>query len=191
MPPRPNFFNLSIREQFAYVQPVIKAILDDRYPPAKDRHDSFIKGGVLRRTVRKEAPGKGNLTTKEVTELGLVLNRWALRDERYAKSARTESSAAPVHAVEPVSRGEVPTHVRLEMNASMCSRLTLNIHAVNGCLEPALLPFAVCPFGPDRCEHRFLNPGFGLTSNFEAHDFPFIASYTAPFYRGVPFETGA
>ncbi|ETW86219.1 hypothetical protein HETIRDRAFT_415183 [Heterobasidion irregulare TC 32-1] len=118
MPPRPNFFDLSIREQFAYVQPVIKAILDDRYPPAKDRHDSFIKGGVLRRTVRKEAPGKGNLTTKEVTELGLVLNRWALRDERYAKSARTESatlpvtasSTAPVHAVEPVSRGEVPTY---------------------------------------------------------------------------------
>ncbi|THH20878.1 hypothetical protein EW146_g559 [Bondarzewia mesenterica] len=85
IPPPTNFGKLSIRQQFSYVKPVVKAVLNDRYPPAKDRHDAFMKGGIIRRALRKEAPGKGELNAREVTELGLVLNWWVLRDERYAK----------------------------------------------------------------------------------------------------------
>ncbi|THH19590.1 hypothetical protein EW146_g1614 [Bondarzewia mesenterica] len=58
IPPPTNFGKLSIRQQFSYVKPVVKAVLNDRYPPAKDRHDAFMKGGIIRRALRKEAPAQ-------------------------------------------------------------------------------------------------------------------------------------
>jgi hypothetical protein len=78
-PPSPEeFCELSIREQFAYVKPVIKAILNETYFPVRDRHQAFMQGGPSRLRLRKSATGKGDLTTREVSQLGRVLQCWVL-----------------------------------------------------------------------------------------------------------------
>jgi hypothetical protein len=78
-PPSPGgFCELSIREQFAYVKPVIKAILNETYYPARDRHQAFMQGGSSRLRLRKAGTGKGDLTAREVSQLGRALQSWVL-----------------------------------------------------------------------------------------------------------------
>jgi hypothetical protein len=78
-PPNPeDFCQLSIREQFAYIKPVIKAVLNETYLPARDRHQAFMQGGPSRLRLRKAATGKGALTAREVSQLGMVLQCWVL-----------------------------------------------------------------------------------------------------------------
>jgi len=78
-PPDPEeFCELPIRDQFAYVKPVIKATLNETYLPAKERHRAFMQGGPSRLRLRKAATGKGNLTVRDVSRLGRVLQSWVL-----------------------------------------------------------------------------------------------------------------
>lgn len=78
-PPNPeDFREMSIRDQFAYIKPVIKAILNEAYLPARERHQAFMRGGSSRRRLQKAATGKGDLTTREVSRLGKVLQQWVL-----------------------------------------------------------------------------------------------------------------
>ncbi|KAI0273518.1 hypothetical protein BC834DRAFT_854207 [Gloeopeniophorella convolvens] len=78
-PPDPeDFCELPIREQFAYVKPIIKAILNETYTPARERHRAFMQGGASRRRLQKTATGKGDLSTCEVAQLGRTLQHWVL-----------------------------------------------------------------------------------------------------------------
>lgn len=78
-PPEPeDFCELPIREQFAYVKPIIKAILNEAYLPARERHRAFMQGGLSRIRLQKAATGKGDLTAREVSRLGRVLQNWVL-----------------------------------------------------------------------------------------------------------------
>lgn len=86
-PPSPDdFCELSIREQFAYVKPVIKAVLNETYFPARERHQAFMQGGSSRIRLLKTATGKGDLSAREVSELGRVLQFWVLGPMRVQKS---------------------------------------------------------------------------------------------------------
>lgn len=79
MPPSPKeFCEQSIRDQFAYIKPVIKAILHETYLPARERHQAFMQGGRSRLRLQKAATGKGDLTSREVSRLGRVLQHWVL-----------------------------------------------------------------------------------------------------------------
>ena len=76
-PPDPeDFCALPIREQFAYVKPIIRAILNETYLPAMERHRAFMQGGLSRLRLRKAATGKGELTACDVSRLGRVLQNW-------------------------------------------------------------------------------------------------------------------
>lgn len=78
-PPDPeDFCELPIREQFAYVKPIIRAILNEAYLPARERHRAFMQGGLSRLRLQKAATGKGDLTAREVSRLGRVLQNWVL-----------------------------------------------------------------------------------------------------------------
>ncbi len=78
-PPNPDdFCELPIREQFAYVKPVVKAVLNEAYPPARERHQAFMQGGPSRIRLLKTATGKGDLSAREVSQLGRVLQFWVL-----------------------------------------------------------------------------------------------------------------
>ena len=89
MPPPPNpddFCELPIREQFAYAKPVIKAVLNETYHPARERHQAFMQGGSSRIRLLKTATGKGDLSAREVSQLGRVLQFWALGPMRVLKA---------------------------------------------------------------------------------------------------------
>jgi hypothetical protein len=102
-PPNPeDFCELSIREQFAYIKPVIKAILNEIYLPARDRHQAFMQGGPSRLRLRKTATGKGDLTAREISQLGRLLQCWVL---------------GPMHS----QIGSFPLHRQLESKSGLVS----------------------------------------------------------------------
>jgi hypothetical protein len=78
-PPNPeDFCELPIRDQFSYVKPIIRAILNETYLPARERHRAFMQGGASRHRLLKAATGKGDLTAHDVSRLGRVLQNWVL-----------------------------------------------------------------------------------------------------------------
>ncbi|KAN0133677.1 hypothetical protein V8E53_008401 [Lactarius tabidus] len=86
-PPDPDdFCELPIRDQFAYIKPVIKAVLNEAYLPARERHQAFMQGGSSRIRLLKTATGKGDLSAREVSDLGRVLQFWVLGPMRVQKS---------------------------------------------------------------------------------------------------------
>ena len=86
-PPNPeDFCEMPICDQFAYVKPVIKAILNETYLPVRERHQAFMRGGASRRRLQKTATGKGDLTTREVSRLGKDLQQWVLGPSHFQKA---------------------------------------------------------------------------------------------------------
>lgn len=80
-PSKEDFCELDIRTQFVYTKPILTAILNERYPPARERHDKFLKGGAARKSAVDSASFRGELDPRSVTELHKWLYRWCLRDE--------------------------------------------------------------------------------------------------------------
>ncbi|KAF7295591.1 hypothetical protein MIND_01099100 [Mycena indigotica] len=74
-----TFSDLDIRDQFVHTKPVLRAILQDKYPPAKTAHDMFIAGGKKREAVVKQAGEHGMMNPKDVTLLRRFLEEWVLR----------------------------------------------------------------------------------------------------------------
>ena len=74
-----NFCALSIREQFSYVKPVLQAILNNKYKPARAKHDAFMAGGKSKNAVQKEAGLRGLLAIQDTEQLHKYLIEWCLR----------------------------------------------------------------------------------------------------------------
>lgn len=85
-----GFGNLSIREQLGYMKPVLLAILNDKYAPAKDRHDDFMKGGKARAGLGGSAGLRGMIPPGDIEKLQKHLCDWCLRDEMRAFNNTTE-----------------------------------------------------------------------------------------------------
>ena len=85
-PPSAIEFNkLTIRQQFAYVKPILVSILNDEFPPAKEQHDAYMSGGPKRVEVCRKLGAKGNMRNDEYEALTECIQSWALRGERRAK----------------------------------------------------------------------------------------------------------
>ena len=80
-----QFCDLTVAEQFAYTKPVLVAILNGTYMPAKQRHDDFIRGGTARKVVTDNACARGTIIPEDIDRLQAHLLWWALRQERRAK----------------------------------------------------------------------------------------------------------
>jgi len=81
-----HFLDLNIHHQFCYTKPVLQAILNDRYQPAKPRHDKFMKGGGARKSLSNEAGLRGKMDPKDVSAIGKYLKQWCLRDSQNQQS---------------------------------------------------------------------------------------------------------
>lgn len=79
-----GFVDLPIRAQFGYIKPVLSAILNEQYPPAKERHDNFMKGGKTRAGLGLVAGLRGTIPPNDITKLHKYLSDWCLRDEMRA-----------------------------------------------------------------------------------------------------------
>ncbi|KAJ3999164.1 hypothetical protein F5050DRAFT_1805302 [Lentinula boryana] len=76
-----TFNDLPIRAQLAYLKPVLQAILNGKYAPAKDRHDSFMKGGKARAGLGASAGLRGTIPPRDVDKLQEHLSNWCFQDE--------------------------------------------------------------------------------------------------------------
>lgn len=73
---------MSIRQQFAYTKNVLIAILNENYPPAREKHELFLLKDVkARRRLQDSASRRGMLDGRSVNLLQRYLSRWCLRDE--------------------------------------------------------------------------------------------------------------
>ncbi|KAH7914017.1 hypothetical protein BJ138DRAFT_1144736 [Hygrophoropsis aurantiaca] len=118
------FVDLTIHEQFGYVKPVLLAVLNGTYAPARSRHDRFIKGGAARTSLQQDAAVRGDLSPAEIKKIQTHLCEWTLRQDRFAKrmdvdtpqidpplpSLQQEEEAGPSHATDmdvvPQSKAE-------------------------------------------------------------------------------------
>ena len=85
-PSMEDFVELSIREQFVYTKPILKAVLMHEYEPVYDKHRRFMNGGKQRQSIVAEAALRGKMDPKHVELLQTYIEEWCLRDElRVAK----------------------------------------------------------------------------------------------------------
>ena len=96
--PPPNTFQcLSMREQLAYIKPVLVATLNDEYAPARRRHADFVRGGRAREEVLRNVVMRGPIGADEVGSLARCLGRWALKGERRAPQMIEEGMGTVSH----------------------------------------------------------------------------------------------
>ncbi|KZT09575.1 uncharacterized protein LAESUDRAFT_810577 [Laetiporus sulphureus 93-53] len=81
-PASEDFYNLSVAEQFKYVNPVLACVIEGEYGPAKERHDGFMQGGNARRKVCNSGYARGSLPPAQEEELLGLITRWTRRRER-------------------------------------------------------------------------------------------------------------
>lgn len=98
-PSMEDFLELSIREQFVYTKPILKAILMHEYEPVHDKHRRFINGGKQRQNIAAEAALRGKMDPKHVELLQSYIEEWCLRDERRVAKGIEDS----VHVDEAVA----------------------------------------------------------------------------------------
>ena len=80
-PSMEKFLQLSIREQFVYTKPILKAILMHEYEPVHDKHRQFMNGGKQREGVVAQGGLRGNMDPKHVELLQTYIKEWCLREE--------------------------------------------------------------------------------------------------------------
>ncbi|RDX56347.1 hypothetical protein OH76DRAFT_1368922 [Lentinus brumalis] len=82
--PSPETFqyDMEIAEEFEYIKPILAAVLDNEYGPAKARHEGFMRGGGARRKVLDAIPLRGSLNAKEKEEVAYYVRSWARRRDR-------------------------------------------------------------------------------------------------------------
>ncbi|EEB97425.1 hypothetical protein MPER_03259, partial [Moniliophthora perniciosa FA553] len=78
---------------FAYCKPVLCAVLNDRYPPTKRRHDDFMSGGKRRKGLSDEAGLRGKMDPMDVSKLQKLLSKWCLGDFSLITADDTDGDA--------------------------------------------------------------------------------------------------
>lgn len=81
-PPAKDFEDLSVRAQLAYVKPVLRAILNKEYAPAREKHAAFMRGGSARVALLKSAGVRGGMDARFVKAVQKAICKWVLGDSR-------------------------------------------------------------------------------------------------------------
>ena len=77
-PPAGDFEDLSVRRQLAYVKPVLRAILNKEYAPAREMHEAFMRGGSARVALLKSAGVRGGMDARFVKAVQQEICKWVL-----------------------------------------------------------------------------------------------------------------
>lgn len=80
-PPAEDFEDLSVRTQLAYVKPILQAILNKEYAPAREKHEAFMRGGSARVALLKSAGVRGGMDARFVKAVQKAICRWVLGDK--------------------------------------------------------------------------------------------------------------
>lgn len=74
----PAYCDLSLRRQFTYVIPVLKAIMTEEYTWGLRRHELYVKGGTSRLKLLNEGGMRGAMDARSVDELLVFVEQWCL-----------------------------------------------------------------------------------------------------------------
>ncbi|KAF5315687.1 hypothetical protein D9611_005029 [Ephemerocybe angulata] len=111
-PDQDTFVRLSLREQFAYVKPVLQAILQNNYGPTKDKFQVFMSGTRAQQaSLAQIASERGMMDPQQVSELLVYLKWWCLRGERQPQTVEEEEDA---DADAASAAGDAPESVATE-----------------------------------------------------------------------------
>ncbi|KAG6335164.1 hypothetical protein ID866_3926 [Astraeus odoratus] len=152
-PPYPGKFEaLSVNGQLTYVKPVLRAILENAYGPAKAKNAAFMKGGPARAALLKAAGVRGGLDTRFIKAVQRAICRWVLGDSggRVSRTADQGSNtvglqdagdpANPSVPSEPVNK-QLPEGDKME-----CIEETISSGCTQGTEEVAqILPSSEVP----------------------------------------------
>jgi len=75
-PHHDGFYAVPMEEQFVYIMPILELIVENRYPPASDRHSMFLRGGKSRSQLSQSAGANGTLYKLEVDKLLACIVQW-------------------------------------------------------------------------------------------------------------------
>ncbi|RXW22805.1 hypothetical protein EST38_g3051 [Candolleomyces aberdarensis] len=83
-PPDQNkFVTLALREQFAYVKPILQAILHNQYKPTEKKVRVFMSGTSRQQAnLSKVGSDRGMMDPRQVNELLVYLKHWCLRGDQ-------------------------------------------------------------------------------------------------------------
>ena len=114
-PPAEDFEDLSVRAQLAYVKPILRAILNKEYVPAREKHEAFMRGGSARVALLKSAGVRGGMDARFVKAVQKAICAWVLGDsglkpERLdtGDNVPEEGATAKVFALEVVPAETLP-----------------------------------------------------------------------------------
>ncbi|KAF9075199.1 hypothetical protein BDP27DRAFT_1315668 [Rhodocollybia butyracea] len=162
------FGDLSIRAQLGYIKPVLIAILNESYPPAKGRHDSFMKGGKARAGLGASAGMRGTIPPQDIDRLQKYLCDWCLRHEIGASGDSEEM----LDVLTDVERHSLE-HIA---NAASTSKLT-----ISGSITPSTTkPNAKENIDPDEEDAGRFVSSKELTSDLRASPVPTEGALTPP-----------
>lgn len=106
-----------MHSQLVYTKPVLVAILNEQYAPARERHDQFLKGGQARKSIVDSAMLRGEIVPESVGELQRRLCEWCLR-EMLGKEDQKKQVAEKVEELQvdgaETSHGQLETSVVTE-----------------------------------------------------------------------------
>uniref|UniRef100_A0A8H8CNF1 PWWP domain-containing protein n=1 Tax=Psilocybe cubensis TaxID=181762 RepID=A0A8H8CNF1_PSICU len=121
-PSREDFKLLDIRHQFTYTKEILRAIMDGRYTPTREKHDDFVKGGKWRKNVANSAAMWGLMDPKEVKVVDKLVRNWCLRDDKEDEVMDNVSDISPqpivldsVQDVTQVENNEAPAPPEAEL----------------------------------------------------------------------------
>ncbi|KAF9218185.1 hypothetical protein BS17DRAFT_770859 [Gyrodon lividus] len=96
-PPAEDFEDLSVRAQLAYVKPILQAILNKEYVPAREKHEGFMKGGSARAALLKAAGVRGGMDARFVKAMQRAICQWVLGEDG-GRSVRMDAEDVAVDA---------------------------------------------------------------------------------------------
>ncbi|KZP10877.1 hypothetical protein FIBSPDRAFT_1051088 [Athelia psychrophila] len=107
-PSTEDFERLTIREELAYVKPILSAILMNSYVPARERHNGYLKGGKARSTLAASAGARGTISVREVEALDGYIRRWAVRKVIHGQTVDLQEACLDGEGLESASRKGSP-----------------------------------------------------------------------------------
>ncbi|KAF9532877.1 hypothetical protein CPB83DRAFT_846531 [Crepidotus variabilis] len=106
-----KFLVLSLRQQFAYVKPILSSILKNEYPPLKEVQAEYFSGAKTRNWT-EHGSRRGSMTDDHVETLLVYMTEWVLRPKHGNRVAREETAT-------PLPKQELPENSKAEIVAQV------------------------------------------------------------------------
>jgi len=164
------FREFSIRLQFAYTKPVLRAILNKEYGPVMELHSLFMAGGSKRTRLNHHSSRKGNMDVYEVEELTNYLKEWCLRSRPPTRDAKEDEPVEVLNGpdvtekIHPESseqyapkNSDIEAGIVIELDGSECRSPSPQVTEIMPSSPPEMPPSSSLPPSRAELEHSLVS----------------------------------